>query len=312
MRRKLKKRRAGKAPGGGFSRFARIGRAAIQKTQRLVCGPWAMLNTPVHRFGIGAVLANNMCGGVYSAVVGGKALPLGDLSPLAAVTLPPAVRDAVGIAQEAIYFAFAYPADPGERLAAAEAAIEAVTTAATGGTGGGTGGGESAAAAVAAFRQLTSVGGFVYLAPGEGGELQVCQATALSFAAPDEPRQLHFGGPTPLGKFAAVMRDSLQRAGRLHAVTVPALIETGVRFFSWLHANEKLGLPLEGEWPDGGFVYFFETEPGLSSSMQDRAFYPNPNPNPNPTPTPTPNPNPAPTPNSNPTPNPNPNPKPQP
>ena len=279
MRRKLKKRRSGKSPEGGFSRFGRSDRAAVKKTQRLVCGPWAILNTPVHRFGIGAVLADNMCGGIYSAIVGGEPLPLGDLSPLAAVTLPPAMRDAVGIAQEAIYFAFAYPCGP-DRLAATDAAIEEVTAAATtrgkgGGKGGGEGEGEgeSAEAAVAVFRQLTSVGGFVYLAPGEGGELRVCQATALSFAAPDEPRQLHFGGPTPLGKFAAVMRDSLQRQGRLHAVTVPALLETGVRFFSWLHANEKLGLPLEGEWPDGGFAYFFETEHGLSSSTQDCVFF---------------------------------------
>ena len=292
VRRKLKKRRSGKSAEGGFSRFGRSGRAAVQKTQRLVCGPWAMLNAPVRRLGIGAVLADNMCGGVYSTMagraVGGEPLPLGDLSPLAAVTLPPAMRHAVGIAQEAIYFAFAYPACVAERKANAEAAIDAVTAAAArgeagggeagggeagGGEAGGEGEGEAAEAAVAAFRQLTSVGGFVYLAPREGGELQVCQATALSLAAPDEPRQLHFGGPTPLGKFAAVMRDSLQRAGRLHAVTVPALLETGVRFFSWLHANEKLGLPLEGAWPDGGFAYFFETDDGLSSSSQDCVFF---------------------------------------
>ena len=264
----------------------------MQKTQRLVCGPWAMLSVPVHhRFGIGALLADNMCGGVYytmaGAEVGGEPLPLGDLSPLAAVTLPPAMRDAVGIAQEAIYFAFAYPAHMEARKANAEAAIDAVTAAAARGEAGGgeagggkpggeargEGEGQSAEAAVAAFRQLTSVGGFVYFAPAEGGELRVCQATALSLAAPDEPRQLHFGGPTPLGKFAAVMRDSLQRAGRLHAVTVPALLETGVRYFSWLHANEKLGLPLEGAWPDGGFAYFFEAAHGLSSSSQDCVFF---------------------------------------
>ena len=91
-----------------------------------------MLNVHVQSFGMGAVLADNLCGGVYFAGVGGTA-PLGELSPLAAVTLPPAVRDAVGIAQEALYFAFAYPASSAEKLAAAEAAVEAVKAAAEGG-----------------------------------------------------------------------------------------------------------------------------------------------------------------------------------
>ena len=235
-----------------------------ETTKNIVCGPWAMLRVPLEAFGIEASLADNLCGGSYSAI----GVTLGRLSPLAAVTLPPHVRDAVGIARDALYFAFAYPSDA-ESMAAAEAEMGHAEDLADleGLTGG-------AKAAATALKHLGRIGGFMYFKSGEDGALKLCQANALALASTDERRQLHFAGPVPLGKFASVMRDSLHRAGRLHAVTVPALLEAGVRFFAWLHANEKLGLPCEGEWPDGAFAYFYEDEvDGLSARRQDCLFY---------------------------------------
>ena len=251
------------------SMFARSGRENVERTRKMVCGPWALRAAPLEPLGLSATVLPGLNGGTYTLpaadgddeAAANQAAPMhiGDLSPLAAVTLPPEVRDVVGIAHAALYYAFAYPCDEG---AAAAARVEAVASRA----------GVDAAAA-SALRRMSGIGGFVYFSAAENGELKLCQAAAMAEAASTDSSPLHFAGPVPLGKYAAVWRDALQRADRLHEVTVPALRAAGVRYFCWLHSNEKVA-PCEGEWPDGAFVYFYEKGEGEADmSRQDCVFF---------------------------------------
>ena len=229
-------------------RFSRAERKNIETNQKIICGPWALSPVPQDKFGVFATVKEGMNGGTWHArTASGEDVVLGDLSPLGPVTLPPATRDAVGISQDALYFAFAYPS-PSDTAPDNEPFVEQVVS------GGFDAGAD--AADVDAFRKAATIGGFAYFRSGADGQLEMCQSMAMSLGG-----GMHFAGPIPLGQFAPIWRDALKRAGRLHPVTLPVLLEAGVRYFAWLHSNEKVAPCEGGSWPDGAFVYFYDQSP---------------------------------------------------
>ena len=226
-------------------RFSKAERANIEENQKVICGPWAMSPVPQEKFGVFATVKDGMNGGTWHArTVSGDDVVLGDLSPLGPVTLPPEARDALGIRRDALYFAFAYPS-PSDTAPGNEQFVEEVVSGAF------AAGAEDAD--VEAFRNAASIGGFAYFRSADDGTLEMCQSLAMSVGG-----RMRFAGPIPLGQYAPIWRDALKRAGRLHPVTLPVLLQAGVRYFSWLHSNEKVAPCEGGSWPDGAFVYFYE------------------------------------------------------
>ena len=236
----------GLGPQAKHLQFPRAHRENMGKLANLVKGPWALKTVPIETFGMFATVKPGINGGTWHAKTAeGEAVVFGELSSLAPVTLPFEMRDVVGISRNACYFAYAV----GEFGSDALRFVDAIA---------GRAGADDDAAR--AFKNIVHVGGYAYFSLAADGALELCQAKALMLAAPDglDVPHFYFAGPIPLGQtFRALWRDALTRAGRLLNVTVPVVSAVGVRHFAWLHANEKVA-PLDGEWPDGAFVYFCE------------------------------------------------------
>jgi len=92
--------------------------------------------------------------------------------------------------------------------------------------------------------------------------LELCGVNALRVASEGDGG-FSFHGPYRLedkpGR-AEIWQETLERGGRLH--TLPSSLEhlahIGVHRFSWLRPNEEVAPHAEGEWPNGGFAFFYD------------------------------------------------------
>mmetsp|Transcript_56302 Transcript_56302/g.89406 ORF Transcript_56302/g.89406 Transcript_56302/m.89406 type:complete len:592 (+) Transcript_56302:89-1864(+) len=152
----------------------------------------------------------------------------GTISPVSAVTLNDAEKQAVGIPVAASQFAFAYPVDGSENIAKIR---------------------ESSPHTLQCFTQpnlfFTCFGGYLYFSAS--GALVGC--TAVAGGSVDEGA--HEMKPAVDWDDSELVKK-LQAAGRFKPVTLPALEAAGVKAFAWVLPKEASDAA-----KNGGFLYLF-------------------------------------------------------
>ena len=176
----------------------------------------------------------------------------GSLSPITPITVPQEARDSLGIPDNAISFAYAYPL-PVEDADTVGDLIDLATQGASKPQEGA--GSASETYRVEAWLNFVLVGGYCYF----DSERRFLHANALTprLDVEDAVGRVNLQGPLPC---AGASGEALQAAGRLRPVTLPSLTSIGFTAFAWINPNEEAPggirlLPSSVSLANGGFLY---------------------------------------------------------